>query len=205
MSYCLNEEYESFLIDKQREENQNALYILKPVAASCGRGIKLIDSKTNVSKKQGILACKYVPNPHLINGLKYDLRVYVLVTSFNPMKVYIYDDGLVRFATEKYNLDPNKLNDRFIHLTNFSVNKKNSKFVKNNDKGNKRDDESSDGEAQLSLDSSKWDFKMLAVQYSKMGINYGLIFNQIKDVVFKTLLSVENVINQGLQKNPTNR
>ena len=181
MSYCLNEEYESFLIDRQREENQNALYILKPVAASCGRGIKLIDSKTNVSKKQGILACKYVPNPHLINGLKYDLRVYVLVTSFNPMKVYIYDDGLVRFATEKYNLDPNKLNDRFI------------------------DDESSDGEAQLSLDSSKWDFKMLAVQYSKMGINYGLIFNQIKDVVFKTLLSVENVINQGLQKNPTNR
>ena len=77
--------------------------------------------------------------------------------------------------------------------------------MKNNDKGNKRDDESSDGEAQLSLDSSKWDFKMLAVQYSKMGINYGLIFNQIKDVVFKTLLSVENVINQGLQKNPTNR
>ena len=103
------------------------------------------------------------------------------------------------------NLLNNKLNDRFIHLTNFSVNKKNSKFVKNNDKGNKRDDESSDGEAQLSLDSSKWDFKMLAVQYSKMGINYGLIFNQIKDVVFKTLLSVENVINQGLQKNPTNR
>ena len=53
-----------------------------------------------------MLASKYISNPHLINGLKYDLRVYVLVTSFNPLKVYMYKDGLVRFATELYNNDP---------------------------------------------------------------------------------------------------
>ena len=77
-------------------------YILKPVAASCGRGIKIIDSKQSINNhnKEGILASRYIMNPHLINGLKYDLRVYVLVTSFCPLNVYIYNDGLVRFATE---------------------------------------------------------------------------------------------------------
>ena len=107
------------------------------MSASCGKGIKIIQSHSKVSKKEGILASKYVDNPHLINGLKYDLRVYVLVTNFNPLKVYMYSDGLVRFATEKYNNDPNQLTKMFIHLTNHSVNKMNSKFVKNADKRNK--------------------------------------------------------------------
>jgi len=94
----------------------------------------VIANTTRVSKREGILACKYVANPHLINGLKYDLRVYVLVTSYNPLKVYIYNDGLVRFATEKYSLDPKNLQKKYVHLTNFSVNKKNTNFVRNNDK-----------------------------------------------------------------------
>ena len=56
-----------------------------------------------------MLASRYIANPHLINGLKYDLRVYILVTSYNPLKVYMYNDGLVRFATEPYSNDPQKL------------------------------------------------------------------------------------------------
>lgn len=71
--------------------------------------------------------------PHLINNLKYDLRVYVLVTSYCPLKVYIYKDGLVRFATEKYSLDPKLIGSQYVHLTNFSINKKNAKFVKNDE------------------------------------------------------------------------
>lgn len=39
-------------------------------------------------------------NPYLIDSLKFDMRVYVLITCINPLRVYLYNDGIVRFATE---------------------------------------------------------------------------------------------------------
>lgn len=140
MSYLLSEDYEAF--ESERIAQPDALWILKPVAASCGRGIKIVNSEMRVNKKEGMLACKYISNPHLINELKYDLRVYVLVTSFIPLKIYMYNDGLVRFATEKYSNDIRNITKKYVHLTNFSVNKRNPKFVKNTDKKAKRTNQS---------------------------------------------------------------
>lgn len=127
MTYLFPEDYNRFLTDRENEEN--CLYILKPSNSSCGRGIKVIGKKTRVNKKDGYLISKYISRPHLINGLKYDLRVYVLVTSYDPLRIYVYNEGLVRFATEKYSLNPNDLTKRYVHLTNFSVNKRNEKFI----------------------------------------------------------------------------
>ena len=45
MSYVLPEQDEEFAEERSAESNKCQLYILKPVAASCGRGIKLINSK----------------------------------------------------------------------------------------------------------------------------------------------------------------
>jgi tubulin polyglutamylase TTLL4 len=119
--------------------------------------------------------------PHLINGLKYDLRVYVLVTSFLPLRVYVYREGLVRFATESYNMDVSSLHRKFVHLTNFSINKKNvGKFVQNNDAS----DCAKSG-------CSKWDFKKLAEVYQEQGHNFEAVLKQIHSLVVKTLISVE--------------
>ena len=64
----------------------------------------------------------------LIEGYKFDLRIYVLMTSIDPLTFYIFDDGIVRMATEPYEA-PSKgnLSKVFQHLTNYSINK-NSPF-----------------------------------------------------------------------------
>lgn len=77
---------------------------------------------------------EYIHNPFLIDGYKFDLRIYVLVTRMEPLSIYIYKEGLARFATEKYKedlFDPTNEKSAYIHLTNYSINKKNTKS--NND------------------------------------------------------------------------
>lgn len=60
------------------------------------------------------------------------MRMYVAVTSYNPLRIYLYEEGLARFATEAYSNDPKILRNKFVHLTNFSINKRNIKaYVKN--------------------------------------------------------------------------
>ena len=54
-----------------------------------------------------------------------------MVTSFEPLRVYVYNEGLVRFATEKYSNEVGDLKKKFVHLTNFSINKKSENFVVN--------------------------------------------------------------------------
>jgi tubulin polyglutamylase TTLL4 len=61
----------------------------------------------------------------------------VLVTSYDPLKVYFFKEGLTRFATEKYSTNMSSLKKRFVHLTNYSVNKRNIEgYVRNQDKAN---------------------------------------------------------------------
>ena len=86
-------------------------------------------------ERKGFIISEYVMKPHLIHGFKYDLRIYCLVVSYDPLVIYMYQNGLVRFATQKYNLS-GQTKSRFMHLTNYSVNKKAENYVKNNDGDN---------------------------------------------------------------------
>ena len=67
---------------------------------------------------------RYMHKPYLIDGLKFDMRIYVLVNGCDPLRVFVFREGLARFATEAY-VTPFKgnMDNLFIHLTNYAINK----------------------------------------------------------------------------------
>jgi len=182
----------------------NNLWIWKPCSQSCGRGIKVIPSTLTdeeaqeLGKRRGIVQ-KYVHSPLLIDGFKFDLRIYVVVISYEPLKVYINDEGLVRIATEKYSASPDTLESRTMHLTNYSVNKASPAFVQNQDgRGGEADeDEGEDGEeakkdgAPGESQAFKWSLTELRNYFAQRNLSYDTMFDRIKDLVIKTLIAVE--------------
>lgn len=101
---------------------------------SQGKGIFLTRKIEDIDRTQHCVVQRYISKPYLIDGLKFDLRIYVLVASVDPLSVYIYHEGLARFCTEPY-IMPNKDNmeDVCMHLTNYAINKDSEKFVFNSD------------------------------------------------------------------------
>ena len=79
--------------------------------------------------ESGTVIQEYIEKVYLIDGYKFDLRLYVLITSMDPLEVYLYDDGLVRLCSKKYEKPNNdNINDKMIHLTNYTVNKESVDF-----------------------------------------------------------------------------
>ena len=76
--------------------------------------------------KSTFVISRYIDNPLLIYGKKFDLRLYILVTSYKPLKVWRYNEGFCRLCCSDYTPisqtkdsdDPNKA--LFSHLTNVS-------------------------------------------------------------------------------------
>ena len=61
------------------------------------------------------------------------MRIYLGITCYNPLRIYIFEDGLTRFATTPYSYDLSSKEDLFAHLTNYSLNKFSENFVANDD------------------------------------------------------------------------
>lgn len=75
----------------------------------------------NVCKKSWVVM-KYIENPLLIFNRKFDIRVWVVVASWNPFRVYWYKNCYVRFSGKDY--DAKNIGNQFIHLTSNAINSK---------------------------------------------------------------------------------
>ncbi|XP_041503947.1 tubulin polyglutamylase TTLL7 isoform X3 [Microtus oregoni] len=136
-------EYTQFqnYVKELKKKRKQKTFIVKPANGAMGHGISLIRNGDKIPSQDHLIVQEYIEKPFLMEGYKFDLRIYILVTSCDPLKIFLYHDGLVRMGTEKY-IPPNESNltQLYMHLTNYSVNKHNERFERNEteDKGSKR-------------------------------------------------------------------
>ena len=133
-TFMLPSDYSIFVEEFRR--HPNTTWIMKPSGAAQGRGIFLVTklsqlkrwSKDAKTQAKSYVISRYLDRPFLIGGKKFDLRLYVLVTSFRPLKAYMSRLGFCRFCTVKYDASTSSYDDMFIHLTNVSLQKHSGEY-----------------------------------------------------------------------------
>lgn len=136
MTFMLPREY-SIFVEKFKEVG--GVWIMKPIGSAQGKGIFMFSRLSEISEWrtdfkslrnggkgveekdiEAYVVQRYLQQPLLIGGKKFDMRLYTLVTSFSPLKIYTYRRGFARFTNSLYS---NDINDIFKHLTNVAIQK----------------------------------------------------------------------------------
>ena len=162
---------------KNYKLSNNNLWIYKPADERLGIGIKFLKNFTNINDT-GVIT-KYIHNPLLLYGKKFDLRLYVLVTSFLPLKIYFNKEGLVRVTTNDYNLDEKNFNNSYIHFTHTLINMENKNFT--------HPEFFTDERGHL------WSMEALKNYIERKGKSYDKLYNDIKDLIIKSIISAEDI------------
>ncbi|KAM6279657.1 putative tubulin polyglutamylase TTLL2 isoform 1-T2 [Porphyrio hochstetteri] len=177
MAFIMPNDYVKFIAeyskDRQSVGRRPSYWICKPVDLSRGRGILIFQNIKDLVYDCAVVVQKYISNPLLISGYKLDLRLYVCVTSFCPLTVYTYEEGLVRFATEKFDLS--SLDNVYAHLTNTSINKYGASY-----KAYK------EGIGY----GCKWTFSKFRSYLRIFGVDDMLLWQKINNIVILTLLAL---------------
>ncbi|XP_056662231.1 tubulin polyglutamylase TTLL13 isoform X2 [Monodelphis domestica] len=136
-TWCLPADYGDF--QNHGRQRKTRTYICKPDSGCQGRGIFITRNPREIKPGEHMICQQYISKPFLIDGFKFDMRIYVLITSCDPLRVFMYEEGLARFATMPY-MEPSisNLDDVCMHLTNYAINKHNENFVRDETIGSKR-------------------------------------------------------------------
>ena len=186
-TYVLPVDYGIFV--EEFKQTLGAIWIMKPIGKAQGKGIFLFNKLSQVNdwkrdhrwkpdneQAETYVVQRYIHNPLLVGGKKFDLRIYVLVTSYQPLVVYIYRSGFSRFTASRYNTNTENLRDNYLHLTNVAIQKQQPGY----DAGS----------------GCKWPLRSLKLYlFSKFGpAKSDKLFYDIEQLCIRSLLAVQKVI-----------
>ena len=126
------------------------IWIYKPSSNNRGRGIKVLsgvddvrevcigkvaDGESEAVKPLPGIIQRYIENPLLVrrgdDGFKFDYRCYMLIARNTPGHLVFFHPGYCRLTTKPYSDTVESLADPTIHLTNASVQKKDTDYKDN--------------------------------------------------------------------------
>ncbi|GMI45796.1 hypothetical protein TrCOL_g10943 [Triparma columacea] len=189
VTFNLPREYALFVEEFKR---QGGLWIMKPIGSAQGKGIFLFSKLSEISEwrtdyryKPGqskekeadaYVVQRYIDNPYLVGGKKFDLRLYVVVTSYSPLNVWIYRSGFARFTNARYNSDVSDITNNFMHLTNVAIQKTAEDYDKRT--------------------GGKWDLRRLKLHMiSQFGQETtDAVFWEMQMIIIRSLLSAQGVM-----------
>ncbi|KAK1334192.1 hypothetical protein QTO34_005192 [Cnephaeus nilssonii] len=183
-SWILPDEFQLFTAQvqmvKDGDPSWKPTFIVKPDGGCQGDGIYLIKDPSDIRlsgtlQRRPAVVQEYICKPLLIDKLKFDIRLYVLLKSLDPLEIYIAKDGLSRFCTEPYQEPtPKNLHHIFMHLTNYSLNIHSGNFV--------HSDSTSTG--------SKRTFSSILCRLSSKGVDIKKVWSDIISLVIKTVIAL---------------
>merc|ERR1719387_1406450 len=135
------------------------------------------DDAEKEDKLEAYVVQRYVENPLVIGGKKFDLRLYCLITSYNPMTIYLHRGGFCRFSMARFSMDKSQFTNMSSHLTNVAVQKHTAK-----------------GKDAYQRTGGKWElngFKNHLIMTVGQEVTNRL-FTQIEDIMIASSLAVKN-------------
>ncbi|NXK17709.1 TTL11 polyglutamylase, partial [Arenaria interpres] len=183
-SWILPEEFPLFVDEvrmmKDSDPSWKPTFIVKPDGGCQGDGIYLIKDPSDIRLTGSIqsrpaVVQEYICKPLLVDKLKFDIRLYVLLKSLEPLEIYIAKDGLSRFCTEPYQEPTLKnLHQVFMHLTNYSLNIHSGNFIHSDNVNT----------------GSKRTFSSILCRLSSRGADVKKLWSDIISLVIKTIIAL---------------
>ena len=171
----IKELFENYELDK------NDLWIYQQAINELGGRAKFFRDYYQIdnsyTRSSTFILKKYISNPLLVNKRKFNLKIYALLTGVNPLRIYLYEEGLLLFNDKEYNLNRPLLKNVDIHFLNDNWREK----YNNGD--------------------NIWHTSRFLNYCKENGINYQNIKNQITDIIIKSFISFNEHINEKLKIN----